>query len=156
VTLGANPAGVLAALILLSGCGGTLGEPERSDGGVLTDAVARHDEDARVVDGTGKVDGAEKTEADSNDAAIGCDSGSPSVKCVSAADSTHLNGPIAVDDQNVYWAAIGQGPYDSVIMVTPPGSACRGTPFAVACGRARRSRRHAHPSFALRSSTLDA
>jgi hypothetical protein len=86
------------ALVLLFGCGRTDGAADTPDGGAPQDTARASDAGSQ------------------HDAATGCDSGELSVQCVSAADSTHLNGPVAVDDQNVYWAAIGQGPEDSFIM----------------------------------------
>jgi hypothetical protein len=109
-------------LILLFGCGRTAGGGDEPDGGAPHDAHetsdARPRDDANtLLDASSEHDASPGDDTGTgHDGATGCDSGESSVQCLSAADSTHLNGPIAVDDKNVYWAAIGQGPDDSVIM----------------------------------------
>jgi hypothetical protein len=47
---------------------------------------------------------------------VGCNSGQAAIQCIAAADSTHLNGFITVDDANIYWGEHGQTSADDFVM----------------------------------------
>lgn len=97
----------VAVLSLVCACGGTSAvRVAGSDGGVV---------DARLTD---RLSDPATVETGSF-AETGCSSGQPNIICLAAAGPDYLNRAIAVDDENVYWAAAGQTAAQDVVMRVP-------------------------------------
>jgi hypothetical protein len=88
------------------------------DVAVVRDALAA---DAPLgFDAKARMDGSPKMDGTTSDANHGCDSGDPTIQCVSQVGGIYFVGtPIAVDDKNVYWVAQGQVPDEDLVMQTP-------------------------------------
>jgi len=66
------------------------------------------------------------------DVPSGCSSGTPGVTCLSAAGVAYGYGPLAVDDQNLYWGESGDEASWTLLQMSRAG----GTPLTLASGLA--------------------
>ncbi len=70
--------------------------------------------DGTLADGTLAIDASHRDSG--RDASVGCDSGEPGVACLASSGGVYENGPIAVDDEIIYWTAWGSVFPDYFIM----------------------------------------
>jgi hypothetical protein len=118
----------LIVLLLVAGCGHT--EPPRtvSDDAAAGDARGRRDaasereaatERDAATDGDATIERDVASDADANRGDVMANIADATVPSLATVGPTYVNGTLAVDDVNVYWAALGQTPGQNVIMKVP-------------------------------------